>query len=243
MARALARQEMRPDQESTDHRFYGRRKGKPLKAGRERLLDTLLPQLRIEPPSAPLDPRGLFSNPPREVWLEIGFGGGEHLAGQAEAEPAVGFVGAEVFLNGVASLLRHVDERSLANVRVYDNDVRLLLPHLPASSLKRISLLFPDPWPKNRHAKRRFVGPAMLAEVSRLLADGGEFRVATDHPVYARWTLMHVPEHPDFEWRVTEPSDWRVRPADSPATRYEQKAVAAGRTPMFLRFFRKTRTA
>lgn len=225
----------------TDHRFYGRRKGKPLKAGRERLLDTLLPKLRIEPPSAPLDPQTLFPKTPREVWLEIGFGGGEHLAGQAEAEPAIGFIGAEVFLNGVASLLRHVDERCLANVRVYNNDVRLLLPHLPASSLNRVSLLFPDPWPKNRHAKRRFVGPAMLDEVSRLLADGGEFRVATDHPVYARWTLMHVPEHPDFEWRVTDPADWRIRPADSPPTRYEQKAVTAGRIPMFLRFFRKAR--
>lgn len=234
---------MRPPKESTDLRFYGRRKGKPLKAGRERLLDTLLPNIRIETPSAPLDPRALFGHAPREVWLEVGFGGGEHLAGQAEADPTVGFIGAEVFLNGVASLLRHVDEKGLANVRVYNNDVRALLPHFPASSLNRISLLFPDPWPKNRHAKRRFVGPAMLGEVSRLLADGGEFRVATDHPIYARWTLQHVPEHPDFAWRVTDPTDWRVRPADSPPTRYEQKAVAAGRTPMFLRFFRKTRTA
>lgn len=233
-------------EDRSDLRFYGRRKGKPLKAGRERLLDTLLPKIRIpdvEAGAPPLDPRTLFPAAPREVWLEIGFGGGEHLAGQAEADPAVGFIGAEVFLNGVASLLRHVDEKRLANVRVYNNDVRALLPCLPASTLNRISLLFPDPWPKNRHAKRRFVGPAMLAEVSRLLADGGEFRVATDHPVYARWTLMHVPEHPDFTWPVSGPDDWRVRPADSPPTRYEQKAVAAGRRPMFLRFFRKNRTA
>ena len=232
---------MTPDDRATDHRFYGRRKGKPLKAGRERLLETLLPKLKIEPPTGPLDPRSLFSPAPREVWLEIGFGSGEHLAAQAEGHPAVGFIGAEVFLNGVASLLRYVEEKNLGNVRVYDNDVRALLAHLPASSLNRVSLLFPDPWPKSRHAKRRFVGPAMLGEVSRLLADGGEFRVATDHPIYARWTLMHVPEHPDFEWRVMDPSDWRVRPADSAPTRYEQKAVAAGRTPMFLRFFRRNR--
>ncbi len=236
---------MRPDQEPTDHRFYGRRKGKPLKAGRERLLDTLLPKLRIPPPEGPpasaqIDPASLFSGQ-KDVWLEIGFGSGEHLAGQAEAHPAVGIIGAEVFLNGVASLLRHVDERKLANVRVYDNDVRVLLPAFPASSLKRISLLFPDPWPKNRHAKRRFVGPSNLDEIARLLADGGEFRVYTDHPVYARWTLQHVPQHPDFEWRVQGPDDWRVRPADSTPSRYEQKAVAAGRTPMFLRFFRKAR--
>lgn len=230
------------EQNTRDARFYGRRKGKPLKAGRERLLDTLLPELRIALPDGPLDPRGLFSHAPGEAWLEIGFGSGEHLAGQAEAHPAVGFIGAEVFLNGVASLLRHVDERKLANVRIYDNDVRALLPRLPTSSLNRISLLFPDPWPKTRHAKRRFVGPSNLDEVSRLLADGGEFRVATDHPVYARWTLMHVPQHPDFEWRVGGPEDWRERPADSAPTRYEQKAVAAGRTPMFLRFFRKSRT-
>ena len=227
----------------SDHRFYGRRKGKPLKAGRERLLDTLLPKLRVEPPSAALDPCSLFAHAPAEVWLEIGFGSGEHLAGQAEAHPAVGFLGAKVFLNGVASFLRHVDERKLANVRIYDADVRSLLPAFPASSFERISLLFPDPWPKTRHAKRRFVGPSNLNEVSRLLADGGEFRVYTDHPIYARWTLQHVPQHPDFEWRVTGPDDWRVRPADSTPSRYEQKAVAAGRTPMFLRFFRKPRAA
>jgi tRNA (guanine-N7-)-methyltransferase len=227
----------------SDHRFYGRRKGKPLKAGREALLETLLPRLRITPPTGPLAPAGLFPFPPRQIWLEIGFGSGEHLAAQAAAEPGVGFIGAEVFLNGVASLLRYVQEQALANVRVYDNDVRVLLPHLPEASLSRISLLFPDPWPKTRHAKRRFIGPAMLAELSRLLADGGELRVATDHPVYARWTLMHVPEHQDFTWQATGPDDWRVRPADSPPTRYEQKAVAAGRRPMYLRFLRKQRSA
>lgn len=205
------------------------------------MLDTLLPKIRVEAPTTALDPRTLFPANPREVWLEIGFGSGEHLAAQAAAEPAVGFIGAEVFLNGVASLLRYVDERALANVRVYDNDVRALLPYLPAASLSRISLLFPDPWPKSRHAKRRFIRPAMLDELSRVLADGGELRVATDHPVYGRWTLQHVPEHPDFSWQVSEPDDWRVRPADSAPTRYEQKAVAAGRTPMFLRFFRRIR--
>ena len=233
---------MRPDQDSTDHRFYGRRKGKALKAGRELLLETLLPRLRIEAPTGPLDPKTLFAHAPRQIWLEIGFGSGEHLAAQAAAEPGVGFIGAEVFLNGVASLLRYVDTQNLKNVRVYDNDVRAMLPHLPDASLGRVSLLFPDPWPKTRHAKRRFVGPAMLAEVSRVLADGGEFRVATDHPVYARWTLMHAPQHPDFTWAVTGPDDWRVRPADSAPTRYEQKAIAAGRAPMFLRFFRKQRS-
>lgn len=230
-------------EQPTDVRFYGRRKGKPLKAGRELLLETLLPRLRIEAPTGPLDPKTLFPSAPRQVWLEIGFGSGEHLAAQAAAEPAVGFIGAEVFLNGVASLLRYVDAQKLANVRVYDNDVRALLPQLPDASLSRVSLLFPDPWPKTRHAKRRFVGPKMLAELSRVLANGGEFRVATDHPVYARWILMHVPEHPDFTWAVTGPEDWRVRPVDSAPTRYEQKAVAAGRRPMFLRFLRRNRGA
>jgi tRNA (guanine-N7-)-methyltransferase len=226
-----------------DHRFYGRRKGKALKAGRELLLETLLPRLRIAPPTEPLDPKSLFPSAPRQIWLEIGFGSGEHLAAQAAAEPAVGFIGAEVFLNGVASLLRYVDEQNLANVRVYDNDVRALLPQLPEASLSRISLLFPDPWPKTRHAKRRFIGPAMLAELSRVLTDGGELRVATDHPVYARWTLMHAPQHPAFTWQVTGPDDWRVRPTDSAPTRYEQKAIVAGRKPMFLRFLRKNRSA
>jgi tRNA (guanine-N7-)-methyltransferase len=222
-------------------RFYGRRKGKPLKATRRALLDGLLPRLAIPRPAGALDPRTLFAVPPTEVWLEIGFGGGEHLAAQAAAHPTVGFIGSEVFLNGIAGALKEIDAHALGNVRLFADDVRFLLPALPKASLGRIFLMFPDPWPKARHAKRRFVGPAMLAELGRLLRDGGELRVASDHPLYVRWVLQHATAHPDFAWPVQGPADWRERPADGFPTRYEQKAIAAGRPPVYLRFVRRPR--
>ena len=173
--------------------------------------------------------------------MEIGFGSGEHIAAQAAANPETGFIGCEVFLNGVASLLRYADELKLSNLRIYDNDARHLLPRLKSASFSRISLPFPDPWPKTRHAKRRFVSTPMLDEMARLLVDGGEFRVASDHPIYVEWTLLHAPVHPDFLWQVTTPDGWRIRPDDSVATRYEEKARAAGRTPVFLTFTRRRR--
>ncbi len=202
-----------------------------------------MPRLRISvgESTQDIDPSSFFDKNVVQFRLEIGFGGGEHLAAQAAANPSVGFIGSEVFLNGVASLTRHIEEGQLANVRIFDNDARHLLPALKDNSLSRISLLFPDPWPKTRHAKRRFINPANLAEIARLLVDGGEFRVASDHPVYLAWALLHAPRHPAFHWLVTGPDDWRVRPADSVATRYEEKARAAGRTPVFLRFFRRAR--
>lgn len=225
--------------------FYGRRKGKALKAGRLSRLDTLLPALRVAAPESgqDIDLTSFFKMKTDEIRIEIGFGSGEHIAAQAAANPRIGFLGCEVFVNGVASLLRYADELKLVNLRIYDNDVRHLLPALKSASFARISLPFPDPWPKTRHAKRRFVGPAMLDEMARLLVDGGEFRVASDHPVYIAWTLTHAPEHPDFHWSATGPQDWRTRPFDSVATRYEEKARAAGRTPVFMTFVRKSRTA
>jgi tRNA (guanine-N7-)-methyltransferase len=224
-------------------KFYGRRKGKPLKSGRQGLLESLLPQISIAKPApgAVFDPKTLFPGA-KSVWLEIGFGGGEHLAAQAEAHPDIGFMGSEVFLNGVAGLLKHVDARNLANVRVFHEDARYLLPALPDACLDRIFLLFPDPWPKTRHAKRRFISTEMLNELGRLLVDGGELRVASDHPVYVRWALAHGTDHPLFHWPARGPEDWRVRPADGFPTRYEEKAIAAGRPPAYLRFARITRS-
>ena len=222
-------------------RFYGRRKGKPLKAGRLAFLDTLLPKLKIARPTRALDPRTLFEHKPRQIWLEIGFGGGEHLAAQAAANPDVGLIGSEVFLNGVAGALKEIDARGVTNARLYNEDVRFLVPHLPPASLDRIFLMFPDPWPKTRHAKRRFFGPENLPEFARLLVDGGELRVASDHPVYIRWCLQHGPVHPDFVWQVAGPHDWRERPADGFPTRYEQKAIEAGRPPVYMRFVRRPR--
>ncbi len=225
--------------------FYGRRKGKPLKAGRKSLLETALPRLRIafENISQSIDPACFFKKKPTSVRLEIGFGSGEHIAAQAAANPDVAFIGCEVFLNGVASLTRYVEERRITNLRIFDNDVRHLLPALKDNSLARVSLLFPDPWPKARHAKRRFVSPAMLDDLARVLVDGGELRIASDHPVYVEWTLLHAPRHPAFTWTAVGPEDWRIRPSDSVATRYEEKAIAAGRTPTFLNFVRKARGA
>ncbi len=226
-------------------RFYGRRKGKPLKAGRQALLESSLPRLRIEIPVTPrsLDPAALFAERPGALRLEIGFGSGEHLAEQAAANPDIGFIGAEVFLNGVASLVRYIGERALTNVRVFDNDARFLLPTLMDRSLARISLLFPDPWPKARHAKRRLISPAMLDECARVLAENGELRVASDHPIYVEWALRHGTAHPAFQWLASRPEDWRIRPADSAMTRYEQKALAQGRKPVFLSFRRIPETA
>lgn len=223
----------------TQLRFYGRRKGKPLKASRLSLVEDLLPDLRIAVPEATFDPRTLFAFPVEAVRLEIGFGGGEHLAAQAAAHPNIGFIGAEVFLNGVASLLRHVHDQNLKNVRVFDEDVRRLLPRIADGSLARVSLLFPDPWPKARHAKRRFVSPENLDEMARLIAPGGEFRVASDHPVYIEWALWHMCAHPAFQWTAQGPEGWRDRPIDSIATRYEQKAAVEGRVPAFLNFRRR----
>jgi len=224
-------------------KFYGRRKGKPLKMGRQSLLEGLLPQISIEKPEpgAVLNPQTLFPTL-QTFWLEVGFGGGEHLASQAAAHPDVGIMGSEVFLNGVAGLLKHVDAQKLENVRVFHEDARYLLPALPDACLERVFLMFPDPWPKTRHAKRRFVSTEMLNEVGRLLVDGGEFRVASDHPVYIRWALAHGTHHPLFRWTAREPDDWRVRPADGFATRYEEKAIVAGRPPAYLRFVRVPRS-
>ncbi len=223
--------------------FYGRRKGKALKAGRISLLESLLPRLRIALPESTqhIDPASFFDSKFDEIRLEIGFGSGEHIAAQAAANPGVGFIGCEVFVNGVASLLRYVEDYKLQNLRIYDNDVRYLLPRLKTGGLARICLPFPDPWPKVRHAKRRFISPENLDELARLLPEGGEFRVASDHPVYVAWTLQHVLQHPAFHWTAQEPDDWRIRPADSTASRYEEKAIAAGRIPTFMNFVRTPR--
>ena len=223
-----------------DRRFYGRRKGRPLRKGQQHLIDTLLPRVAIElPASGKLDPRALFPHRPDQVWLEIGFGGGEHLAEQARAHPEAGLIGCEVFLNGIATLLSQVSSSGLANVRIYPEDARDLLDALPDGSLDRAFLLFPDPWPKRRHADRRFIQPANLDLLARLMKPGAEFRVASDDPTYIGWALAHLARHPAFAWTAQGPADWRARTADWPGTRYESKALREGRPPIFLRFTRR----
>jgi tRNA (guanine-N7-)-methyltransferase len=225
--------------------YYGRRKGKPLSTARQSVTDTLLPRLKIDPPpgGSMIDVAGLFSHTPKEIWLEIGFGAGEHLATQAERNPDVGIIGGEVFLNGVASLIRYVGEKNLNNVRVFNDDVRFLLPALPDKSLSRVFVLFPDPWPKVRHAKRRFIGPENLNHLARLMPKGAELRIASDHPVYIQWVMEQVPPHPCFTWDVKGPEDWQLAPPDHVETRYQKKAIREGRKPAFFRFIRNATPA
>lgn len=207
------------------HQFYGRRKGKPLRRHHSGLVETLLPRITVD-----------IANPlagtevPR--WLEIGFGGGEHLAHQAALNPDVSLIGAEAFLNGVAKLLAHVEEAELNNVHIFHGDARALFEALPDGAFERIYLLYPDPWPKERHKKRRFVSDANLKQFHRLLAQGGLFLFASDIPDYVDWTLEHVARHGGFgqEGAKDQPFENWTR------TRYEAKAIREGRVPAYLTF-------
>lgn len=228
--------------DSETPRLYGRRKGRPLRKRKAGLIEDALPRLTITLPGATFDPVALFPQPMDDVWLEVGFGGGHHLAWQAAHNRNVGVIGCEPFVNGVAGLLALVDEQNLYdNVRILPDDARPLLDALPDASIGRAFVLFADPWPKKRHWDRRFIGPENLARLSRVLKDGAELRLASDDMGLVRWMLEHTVKHPDFEWTAQGPQDWRVRPADWPPTRYEEKALIAGRQPVFLRFVRRAR--
>jgi tRNA (guanine-N7-)-methyltransferase len=223
-------------------RVYGRRVGRRLRASQRILMDEVLPALALPPlaPNAQLDPEGLFHPPAPAVWLEIGFGAGEHLAYQMQANPGVGFIGCEVYLNGVAALLGQLPPAARARLRIRADDARPLLTALPDASIGRIFVLFPDPWPKTRHRRRRAVSPATLGEFARILKPGGELRLATDHAEYGRSMLAQALAEPRLEWLAERAGDWLVRPADWPATRFELKALAAGRRSLYLRFRRRT---
>lgn len=220
---------------TTIRRLYGRRQGHALRIGQQALVDDLLP--RVSVPDGPLDARALFGDE-RPLWLEIGFGAGEHLAGQAEANPDVGLVGCEPFLNGVVGALGHLERLRLGNVRLHMGDALEVLERLPDASLDRAFLLHPDPWPKARHAKRRFMNPGPLDVIAAKLRPGGEFRFGTDHPVYCRWAMMQMGRRQDFEWLVERPADWQARPADWPETRYEAKARRLGHEVWYFRYRR-----
>jgi tRNA (guanine-N7-)-methyltransferase len=195
--------------------------------------------LRAEPGTGKLkDPQQLFAGPTEDVWLEIGFGGGEHIAWQAAAHPAIGFIGCEAYVNGIAKLLAAIEEQGLDNIRIHDGDARELVADLGEGSVGRIFLLFPDPWPKRRHHKRRIVTSSMIGEFHRILKAGGQLRFASDSPEYVAWTLIHLRVHGGFEWLAETPHDWRERPSDWPETRYEAKARRDGRKPVFLTFQR-----
>lgn len=228
-----------PDTPDFGDKFFGRRAGQSLRRNHARLVADLLPALRLGNEAEAIgNPAALFARPVREVWLEIGFGGGEHLAWQAAHNPDVGLIGAEPFINGVAKLLAQVEERQLDNVRILDDDIRPRLPQIGDATVSRAFLLFPDPWPKARHHKRRFVNQSNLAQLHRILKPGAELRVASDIDDYIRWTLREVYRHGGFEWLAEAPDHWRHRPVDWPQTRYEAKAVREGRASAYLRMRR-----
>jgi tRNA (guanine-N7-)-methyltransferase len=219
--------------------FFGRRKGHPLRPRQAALFDTLLPRLTLDlTKPAPSDLRKLFGDV-ESVRLEIGFGGAEHLIAQANANPRVGFIGSDAFINAVAKALAAVDEHKLANIRLHFGDASELVDWLPAASLARIDLLYPDPWPKRRHWKRRFIQDETLARLARILKQGGELRFATDIADYAVYALARVFRSKDFEWTAERANDWRKPWGDFAATRYEAKAKREGRVPSYFVFRRK----
>jgi tRNA (guanine-N7-)-methyltransferase len=215
-------------------RTYGRIKARPIKPRQAALLDSLLPKLRVPP--QPFDPRALMTAA-KAVWVEIGFGGGEHMAAQAARHPDALILGAEPFQNGVASALRHIDEQALTNVRIQDGDARELLARLPDASIARVFILFPDPWPKVRHHKRRLIQAETVAEFARVLAPGGGLRFASDWADYVDWALARIQADPAFRWTAEAAADWRSPPADHVTTRYEEKRLGDC-APVFLDFVR-----
>lgn len=227
------------------YQFYGRRQGHKLRAGRQQLLDDKLPALRFPDGSDPArvveacnDLRAGFG----ALWLEIGFGAGEHLAAQAQANPDVAIIGCEPFENGVASLLATIESENLENVKIHDDDARFLLDSIPEACIDRVFILHPDPWPKTRHQRRRIISDPFLDQLARIVVDEAEIRFATDHMEYARWTLDHFVRHDEFRWQARCAADWRDRPAGMAVTRYEAKARAAGHDCVYLNFQRNARS-
>jgi tRNA (guanine-N7-)-methyltransferase len=221
--------------------FYGRVRGKGLRDSQKSYLKDLeeigLEQVDWEdnPVRAMLDLAAIFGN--RPVWLEVGFGGGEHMVHQAVANPGVGIIGAEPYINGVAMLLGKIRRAGASNIRVHPGDARDLMDVLPDGSIEKAFLLYPDPWPKKKHHRRRFVTPEHLEPLHRVLANGAEFRIATDIPDYVRQALEEVPKA-GFEWLAERAEDWRTPWSDWISTRYEQKALREGRVPHYLTFRR-----
>ncbi len=227
------------ERQSPPLRSYGRRKARPLSERKGRLLEALLPDLRLplgEP--APSRLETLFPDEVAEIWLEIGFGSGEHLAWQAEHHPQIGLIGCEPFINGVTSLLGRIETSGLNTIRIHDGDAREVLAWLPPASIGRVFVLFPDPWPKTRHRKRRLVSPETIAQLARVLRPGGALRFASDSGDYAGEAFRAMLGNGSFAWTAESAKDWRTRPADWPETRYERKALSEDRKPAYLSFSR-----
>jgi tRNA (guanine-N7-)-methyltransferase len=220
--------------------LYGRRKGKKLSARRVGLMASLYRELALDIAGpAPADPRTVFPVAVEDIRLEIGFGGGEHMIAMAAGAPGTGFIGVEPFQNGMAKAVAAIAEGGFGNIRLFGSDAVPLLDWLPRASLSAVDLLYPDPWPKRRHWKRRFVSPANLDRIARTLVPGGLFRCASDIDSYVAWTLRHLLARDDFEWMAERADDWRSPFPGWPGTRYEAKALAAGRKPVYLAFKRR----
>ena len=217
-------------------RLYGRSRGKALRAGQERLLAEALPQFSIAPET--LAGGRAFPAPPREMWLEIGFGAGEHLIEQAKANQDVGIIGCEPFLNGVVAALAGLKREQLSNVRLRRGDAQTLVEAAPDAFFSRVFILYPDPWPKRRHHKRRVVGAAMIEALARVMRGGAELRFATDVDDYAGWTLARFLASAHFRWAARSADDWRRPWPEWRPTRYEAKARGEGRQSVYLTFAR-----
>jgi tRNA (guanine-N7-)-methyltransferase len=216
--------------------FYGRRKGRPLRNTSKRLLEELLPAYVV--PDNTSDPDKLFTHNPRKLYLEIGFGGGEHLAMVAKNHPENAYIGAEPFLNGVSSFLKYCQDEALKNVRIWPDDIRLQLSSWPNECLDGIFIMFPDPLPKIRHSSRRIINKDNLAAFARLIKVSGSLRMASDHSSAKNWILSGMLENPYFDWTAESPDDWNVQPRDCPETRYMRKALKEGRRPAWFDFKR-----
>jgi tRNA (guanine-N7-)-methyltransferase len=231
--------DMTQDAAMRDLRSYGRRRGRALSARQKALWQEVLPKVALpRQVDALLHPATLFAPPASDIWLEIGFGGGEHLLWQAARNPQIGFIGCEPFEDGVVKLLSAIDSERLGNIRVHADDGRPMLRSLPEGVIGRVFVLFPDPWPKKRQQKRRLLSGETIAQLARLLRPGGELRIATDIGEYAAAILLALTSDGRFRWTARGAQDWRVRPADWPQTRYEAKAIQAGRKCYFFGFQR-----
>ena len=220
--------------------FFGRHKGKSLTAWQQGLIDGLLPDLAVDLSTpAPARLEALFARPVEAVRLEIGFGGGEHLRHEAARFPDVGFIGVGPFVNGMAKMLAALEADPLPNLRLYADDATRLLDWLPEASLAGIDLFYPDPWPKKRHFKRRFVNPRNLDRFARVLRPGARFRFASDIDTYVNWTLAHIDAHDAFDWPAMSARDWHTPYEAWPGTRYEAKAFREGRRAAYLTFLRR----
>lgn len=223
-----------PDESRKPLSSFGRRKGRRLLPYKQGLVDTLLPSISVDPEN----PMSGFAQG-QKLHLEIGFGAGEHLAARAEQWPQDGFIGCEPFINGVAKLLVRIDEQKIGNIRLFTDDARSLIARLPDGCISQIYILFPDPWPKLRHHKRRLISLPFLASLARIQPQGGHLLLATDHVDYSRWMLEHIEASPHYEWTAKQASDWKTPPQGWVQTKYQMKTTKAGREPIFIDCIKK----